>query len=355
MLKQIKELLEYMIKRDASDLHLSVNSAPKVRIDEVLVDGPGEVLSHADVEKLVFSLLTQDLKDRFARDKELDFSFGIEKLGRFRVNVFLQRDSMGASIRALPVKISTFDELGLPVDVMESFIKKPNGLVLITGATGSGKSTTIASMINSINSERRCHIITAEDPIEYIFNNKMALVEQREIGRDTHSFSNSLKYVLRQDPDVILIGELRDLETIEQALNIAETGHLVFSTLHTSDAVQTINRLIDVFPDYKQQQVRIQLSFVLLGVVGQQLIPRENANGRVLATEVLIASGAVKSMIREKKIHQVYSVIQTNQKEGMRTMDQSLYGLHKSGQISYENAIIRTLNRKALIDMIKAG
>lgn len=353
--KQLEELLKYMVKREASDLHLAVDCQPKVRIDEILIDSPYEVLSQPELEKLVFSVLPSHLKDKFKKNKELDFSFGIQGLGRFRMNVFFQRDKIGAAIRALPEKVGSFKELGLPVDVVTSFIRKPKGLVLITGATGMGKSTTIASMITRINQQRRCHIVTIEDPIEYVFNNDKALINQREIGQDTYSFANGLKYVLRQDPDVILIGELRDLETIEQALNVAETGHLVFSTLHTSDTVQTVNRIIDVFPEYKQQQVRIQLSFVLVGVIGQVLIPRVDARGRILATEVLVANHAVKSMIREEKVHQIYSVIQTSQKEGMKTMNQSLYELYKEKKISYEDAITRTLTPKALIDMIERG
>jgi len=353
MLKQLQDMLDYMINRNATDLHLAANSSPKIRVDEILVDLPGETLTKEETEKLIFSLIPVHLKDKFDKNKELDFSFGIQGLGRFRVNVFLQRDNIGSAIRALPERVSSFSELGLPVAVVESFIKKPKGLVLITGSTGSGKSTTLASMINKINSEKRCHIMTVEDPIEYVFKNEKALINQREVGQDTHSFTDGLKYILRQDPDVILIGELRDLETIEQALNVAETGHLVFSTLHTSDTVQTVNRVIDVFPDYKQQQVRTQLSFVLLGVIGQQLIPRANGSGRVLATEVLVASHAIKSMIREEKAHQIYSIIQTNQKEGMKTMNQSLYELYKQKKILYEDAIGRTLDPKGLEEMIE--
>lgn len=351
--KYLKEILEYMVRKEATDLHLAEDSAPKIRIDELLMDSSYEVLNAETIRRLVYSLLPEQLIKKFEDQKELDFSFGLKGLGRFRMNLFYQRDKIGAAIRALPEEVGDFEELGLPFSVMNNLIRKPKGLILITGATGSGKSTTLASMIKKINQERRCHIVTIEDPIEYIFHNKKALIDQREVGRDTYSFTNALKYVLRQDPDVILIGELRDLETIEQALNIAETGHLVFSTLHTSDTVQTVNRIIDVFPEYKQQQVRMQLSFVLLGVIGQQLIPKVNAPGRVLATEVLVANHAVRSMIREEKTHQIYSVIQTNKKEGMKTMNQSLYELYQEKEISYEDAITRTLNPEELKEMIE--
>lgn len=348
-----REILEYIVEREATDLHLSVGSAPKIRIDELLMDSSFEKLSEDRIEELVYSVLPDELIKKFHKNKELDFSFGIKGLGRFRLNLFYQRDKVGASIRALPEEIGSFQDLGLPVKVMDDLTRRPKGLILITGATGSGKSTTLASMINKLNKEKRAHIITIEDPIEYVFPNKKALVEQREVGRDTSSYTTALKYVLRQDPDIILVGELRDLESVEQALNIAETGHLVLSTLHTSDTVQTINRIIDIFPQYKQQQVRAQLSFVLVGVVGQQLIPKKDKEGRVLATEVLVANSAVRSMIREEKTHQIYSSIQTGQKLGMRTMNQSICKLYKSGKISYDDAISRTLDPKGLIDMIE--
>ena len=280
--------------------------------------------------------------EKFERELELDISFGIEGLGRFRVNCFIQRGYVGAAVRLLPLHIMTFEECGLPLNVVEDLCKRPKGLVLVTGATGSGKSTTLASMVDKINSEKNCHIVIVEDPIEYVHKNKKALVDQREVGADTQSFAHSLKHVLRQDPNVILIGEMRDLETIEAALDIAETGHLVLSTLHTSDAVQTINRVIDVFPSHQQQQVRIQLSFVLLGILAQQLIPKTGGRGRVLATEVLIATPAVRSLIREAKTHQLYSVIQTSQKEGMRTMNQTLFELYNKKAITYEDAILRS-------------
>lgn len=354
MISKLEELLELMVQREASDLHLAVGSPPKIRTDEVLVDSSYEELTNEKLEDLVFEVVPSHLADKFKREKELDFSFGVEKLGRFRVNLFLQQDNVGAAIRALPKEVGSFADLGLPEKTMQSFINKPKGLVLVTGATGSGKSTTLASMVNNINKLRRCHIMTIEDPVEYVFENEKALINQREVGRDTDSFTSALKYVLRQDPDVILIGELRDLESIRQALNIAETGHLVLSTLHTSDVVQTVNRIIDVFPNYQQQQVRVQLSFVLAGIIGQELIPKADTNGRVLATEVLISNPAIRSMIRDKKEHQISSVIQTAQKEGMHTMNHSLCNLYKQGLITHADAISRSIDPKSLEQMIKS-
>ena len=339
---QIETLLKLMVQKGASDLHISVFSPPQLRIDEQLVPTEFAVLAAEDAKRLAYSMLKPQHIEKFERELELDVSFGIEGLGRFRVNVFLQRGYVSAAVRLLPLHIMSFEECGLPLNVVEDLCKRPKGLVLVTGATGSGKSTTLASMVDKINSERNCHIVIVEDPIEYVHKNKKALVDQREVGSDTTSFAQSLKHVLRQDPNVILIGEMRDLETIEAALDIAETGHLVLSTLHTSDAVQTINRVIDVFPSHQQQQVRIQLSFVLLGILAQQLIPRASGHGRVLATEVLLATPAVRSLVREAKTHQLYSVIQTSQKEGMRTMNQTLFELYTKKLISYEDAILRS-------------
>jgi len=339
---QIEALLKLMVQKGASDLHISYSSPPQLRIDEKLVPTEFAALAAEDTKRLAYSMLKPQQIEKFERELELDVSFGIEGLGRFRVNVFVQRGYVGAAVRLLPLHIMSFEECGLPLSVAEDLCKRPKGLVLVTGATGSGKSTTLASMVDKINSERNCHIVIIEDPIEYVHKNKKALVDQREVGSDTQSFAQSLKHVLRQDPNVILIGEMRDLETIEAALDIAETGHLVFSTLHTSDAVQTINRVIDVFPAHQQQQVRVQLSFVLLGIMAQQLIPKSSGHGRVLATEVLIATPAVRSLVREAKTHQLYSVIQTSQKEGMRTMNQTLFELYSKKMISYEDAILRS-------------
>ncbi len=342
MATNIKDLLKRMTEVNASDLHITANSAMRFRIDEKLIPVDGKVLSPEEVKTTVYSLLTKDQIEKFEKDWELDLSFGIEKVARFRVNVFKQRSYIGCAIRLIPYEIMTFEECGLPIKVVTELCKKPKGLVLITGATGSGKSTTLASMIDSINSQRPCHIITIEDPIEFVHKNKKALVDQREVFSDTRSFGAALKHVLREDPDVILVGEMRDLETIESALIIAETGHLVFATLHTSDCAQTINRVIDVFPAHQQQQIRTQLSFVLLAVLSQQLLPKPKGTGRVLATEVLTATPAIRSMVRESKIHQIYSTIQTSQKEGMRTMNQALSELYNKGTISYEDAVARS-------------
>lgn len=350
---QMVDYLQRMVARNASDLHLAAFSPPRIRVDEQLVNLEEAVLSADKVKELAYSLLAPQQVERFEREKELDMAFGIEGLSRYRVNVFIQRGTVAIAIRTLPHRIRTFEECGLPVQLVSELSRKPKGLVLVTGATGSGKSTTLASMINKISSERRCHIITIEDPIEYVFQNNKALIQQREVGEDTVSFAQSLRRILRQDPDVILIGEMRDLETIRAALNIAETGHLVFATLHTNDAVSTINRVIDVFPPSQQQQVRVQLSFVLVAVLSQQLIPHLQGKGRVLAVEVLVANHAVRSLIRESKAHQIYSVIQTGSREGMRTMNQSLCELYTHKAISLEDALSRTTEAEELERLIR--
>jgi len=353
MARDLSQLLKDAVQKGASDLHLVAGASPHIRLDGGLVPLDGEVLDGSAVKSLVYSILTDKHKSSFELDKELDFAFTIEGVSRFRVNVFLQRGFVGAAIRALPFKIMSFEECGLPVNVVQDFCKRQKGLVLVTGATGSGKSTSLASMIDYINKNRDCHIITIEDQIEYVHSNKKSIVNQREVGGDTHSFAQGLKHILREDPDVILIGEMRDLETIEAALVIAETGHLVFATLHTSDSAQTINRIIDVFPSRQQDQVRTQLSFVLTGVLSQQLLPRKSGKGRVLAVEVLVANHALKSMIRESKIHQVYSIIQTGQKDNMQTMNQALLDLCKKGVISEEEALASTTEVKDLERMLK--
>jgi len=349
----LKKLLKATLDRNASDLHLTSNHFPQFRVDGELFPAGEEITKPDDVKALVYGLLTKEQIKTFETDLELDMSFGIEGLSRFRVNVFVQRGSVGCAIRRIPYEIMGFEECGLPVDIVNNLCNKPKGLVLVTGATGSGKSTTLAAMIDKINKERSSHIITVEDPIEFVHSNKKAIVDQREVFSDTHSFAQSLKHVLRQDPDVILIGEMRDLETIESALVIAETGHLVFATLHTSDATQTINRIIDVFPAYQQQQIRTQLSFVLLGVLSQQLIPKATPPGRVLATEVLVVTPAVRSLVRESKIHQLYSTIQTGQREGMQTMNQSLSLLYKNKLITYEDAFARTMDADDLTRILR--
>jgi twitching motility protein PilT len=348
----LRELLKIMVEKEASDLHITAGSPPQIRIDGTLVKTDGPILTPEQAKQLTYSILSEEAKKEFEQKLELDMSFGIEGLSRFRVNVYQQRGAVGCAIRRIPYRIMSLQECGLPVKIVSKLCRKNKGLILVTGATGSGKSTSLAAMINMINQERHCHIITIEDPIEYTFRNIKAVIEQREVGSDTRSFGQALKHVLREDPDVILIGEMRDLETIQSALNIAETGHLVFATLHTSDNVQTINRIVDVFPAYQQQQVRTQLSFVLLGILAQQLIPRVDG-GRVLATEVLVANHAVRSLIREGKTHQIYSVIQTAQKEGMCTMNQALYELCLQGIIHQEEAVLRTTEPQDLERLFK--
>ena len=339
---QMQELLQQLVDRNGSDLHLSAGAPPKIRISGNLISTDMDAMSAADTKALVYSILTTDQIAKFEKNLELDFSFGIRDLGRFRTNVLLQRGAVGAVLRVIPYRVLGFDELGLPRKVCESLCNKPRGLILVTGATGSGKSTTLAAMIDHINEQRPCHIITIEDPIEFLHSNKKALVNQREVGSDTHGFKNSLRTVLRQDPDVVLIGEMRDLETIEAALLLSETGHLTFGTLHTSDAVQTINRIIDVFPHHQQQQIRTQLSFSLTGVFCQQLLMTAFGKGRALASEILLVNTPVRALIRDDKAHQIYSIIQTNKKLGMMTMNASLAELVLSGQITSEDAMARS-------------
>ena len=338
----IEQLLRLVVDKGATDLHLTVNLPPHVRIDDRLVPTEHGPLSGEELREIAYGLLTPERIERFERWKELDFAFSIEGLARFRANYFVQQGSVGVAIRMLPFRILGFAELGLPVPIVTELCNKPKGLLLITGATGSGKTTTLAAMIDYLNTTKDSHIITIEDPIEYVHASKKSIVAQREVGNDTQSFAQALKHVLRQDPDVILIGEMRDLETIETALTVAETGHLVLATLHTSDAAQTVNRVVDVFPAHQQNQVRIQLSMELLGVLSQQLVLRATGKGRVLAAEVLIVNHAVRSLIREQKIHQIYSVIQTGQKEGMRTMNQALFELYGTRMITLEEALARS-------------
>lgn len=338
----MEHLLRQVVERGATDLHLTAGLPPYIRLDDRLLPLEQPPVSGEDIRDIAYPLLTPEKIERFERWKELDFAFSIEGLARFRANYFIQQGAVGVAIRMLPFSILAFGELGLPVQVLTDLCNKPKGLVLITGATGSGKTTTLAAMIDYLNATKEHHIITIEDPIEYIHASKKSIVDQREVGADTQSFAQALKHVLRQDPDVILIGEMRDLETIETALTVAETGHLVFATLHTSDAAQTVNRIVDVFPAHQQNQVRIQLSMELLGVMSQQLVPKANGKGRVLAAEMLIANHAVRSLIREQKVHQIYSVIQTGQKEGMRTMNQALYELYINRVITLDEALARS-------------
>lgn len=347
------ELLELMVKSNASDLHITTGSPPRIRVDGKLIPLNMPPLSATETKELCYSILTDAQKHRFEENLELDLSFGVKGLSRFRANIFMQRGAVAAAIRTIPWQIRSFKELGLP-DIINELVKKPRGLILVTGATGSGKSTTLAAMIDRINEERADHIITIEDPIEYLHSHKKALINQREVNADTKSFKDALKYVLRQDPDVVLIGEMRDLETIEAALTVAETGHLTLATLHTNTAVQTINRIIDVFPPHQQEQVRVQLSFVLEGIICQQLIPKKTGGGRVLAIEILIPNPAIRNLIREDKIHQIYSMMQTGQaKFGMQTMNQSLLELYQKGLISYEDALIRSPVPEEMINMLQ--
>lgn len=353
MKADIKSLLKVMMEKRASDMHITANSPIHLRIDEKLYPVDKKILSPTEAKESVYGILSEDHIKQFEKNWELDFSFEIRNLARFRVNVFYQRGNVGCAIRLIPFKIMNFEECGLPSKITTDLCKKPLGLVLVTGATGSGKSTTLASMIDFINERKDCHVVTIEDPIEFVHKNKKAIVDQREVYKDTHTFSSSLKHVLRQDPDVILIGEMRDLETIESALIIAETGHLVFATLHTSDAVQTINRVIDVFPAYQQAQIKAQFSFVLLAVISQRLIPKARQSGRALATEVLVATPAVRSLIREGKVHQIYSIIQTSQRDGMRTMNQSLAELCNKGTITFEACIEKSTSPEEVSKLIK--
>jgi twitching motility protein PilT len=348
----INKLLVDMTSNRASDLHINANSSLLYRIDGELVKAAEKTLTPDEAKNATYSLLRKSQIERLEREKELDFSFQIEDVARFRGNAFFQRGHVGCAIRIIPFDIWTLEECGLPVKLARKFCKAEKGLVLVTGATGSGKSTTLAAMVNEINSNRRCHIVTVEDPIEFVHENKKALIDQRQLPEDTYSFGNALRHVLRQDPDVILIGELRDLDTIQQAMIIADTGHLVLGTLHTSDSVQTINRIIDVFPSHQQSQIRSQLSFVLLGIISQQLLARKDEHGMILATEVLVATPAVKSMIRESKEHQIQSIIQTSQKTGMKTMNQALSELYTQGKITYDDALSKSMDVEGLVTLI---
>ena len=349
----LRQLLQVMIQRGASDLHVTAGSPPQLRVNGTLVPLNTPPLGPIQTKALCYEVLSEDQKVKFEKNNELDLSFGVRGLSRFRANVFMQREAVAGAFRAIPFKIRTFQELRLPTVVGE-LCSLPRGLVLVTGPTGSGKSTTLASMIDKINAETHQHIMTIEDPIEYLHPNKGCVVNQREVGADTSSFKVALKYVLRQDPDVVLVGEMRDLETIEAAMTISETGHLVFATLHTNSAVQSINRVIDVFPPHQQPQIRAQLSFVLQAVVSQILLPTADGKGRVLACEVMIPNHAVRNLIREDKVHQIYSVMQMGQgKSGMQTMNQSLYELYTRGQISVEEAFMRSSDAAELQSMIE--
>ena len=349
------QLLKDLVERGGSDLHITTNTSPQIRIDGHLTPMDIPPLTPIETKQLCYSILTDSQKHKFEEENELDLSFGVKGLSRFRGNIFVQRGAVAGVFRVIPYKILTFKELGLP-PVVRALCDKPRGLILVTGPTGSGKSTTLASMIDRINTERRDHIVTVEDPIEYLHPHKGCIVNQREVGADTKSFKHALKYVLRQDPDVVLIGELRDLETIEAALTLAETGHLCFATLHTNSCAQTINRIIDVFPPYQQTQVRTQLSFVLEGVLSQTLIPKANGNGRALALEVMVPNPAIRNLIREDKVHQIYSQMQVGQEKfGMQTMNQCLMQLMQKRIINADDALGRSPEPDELKQMLAPG
>ena len=351
----LHQLLKTMVERGGSDLHVTTNSPPQIRIDGKLVPLDIPPLTAPETKQLAYSVLTDAQKHRFEENLELDLSFGIKGLARFRANIFNQRGATAAVYRQIPYEILGFKELGLP-PVVEEICSKPRGLVLVTGPTGSGKSTTLAAMIDKINRETHQHIITIEDPVEFLHQHKSCIVNQRELHADTHSFGNSLKSALRQDPDVVLIGEMRDLETIESALRIAETGHLTFGTLHTNSAAQTINRVVDVFPAHQQPQIRAQLSFVLEGILCQALLPKANGKGRAMAMEILVPNPAIRNLIREDKVHQIYSMMQTGQsKYGMQTFNQSLATLYFKKLITLQTALGRSSNPDELQEMISRG
>src|SRR3954452_11035513 len=351
----LHQLLKAMVEKGSSDLHITTGSPPQLRIDGALVPLKTPPLTPVETKQLCYSILADAQKHKFEEENELDLSFGVKGLSRFRSNIFMQRGAVAGAFRTIPFKILTFQELGLP-QVVSDLSKKPRGLVLVTGPTGSGKSTTLASIIDKINTERHEHIMTIEDPIEYLHPHKNCLVNQREIGADTRSFKTALKYILRQDPDVVLVGELRDLETIEAALVIAETGHIAFATLHTNSAVQTINRILDVFPPYQQPQVRAQMSFVLEGIMSQALLAKASGSGRVLCLEVMIPNSAIRNLIREDKVHQIYSSMQVGQaKFGMQTFNQSLASLLARRLISQDEAFGRTSDPEELKNILSSS
>jgi twitching motility protein PilT len=355
-LPTLSELLKRMVDSGGSDLHITTNSPPRVRLHgelKPLEDVPP--LGPADTKQLTYSILTDAQKHRFEEDLELDFSFGIKNIARFRGNLFNQRGSVAGVFRVIPFEIKTFEQLQLP-PILRKLCEKPRGLILVTGPTGSGKSTTLATMLNLINETRHEHMITIEDPVEFVHPHKKCLVNQREVHSDTHSFANSLRAALREDPDVVLIGEMRDLETVESALRIAETGHLTFATLHTNSASSTINRIIDVFPAHQQSQIRAQLSLVLEAILCQALLPRADGRGRVMGMEILIPNAAVRNLIREDKVHQIYSTMQSGQdKYGMQTFNQALYSLYQQRLITLEMALSRSSIADELQDMINRG
>lgn len=349
----LDDLLRLCVERGGSDLHLTTGLPPTIRLNGHLTPLPYERLRPEIVQRLVYDVLTDPQLEQFERHHELDFAYGVSGLARFRFNVYMQRGSVGAAMRVIPTKIPSVESLRLPPMVYE-VIKKHSGMVLVTGPTGSGKSTTLACLIDLINQTRPCHIMTIEDPIEYVHAHKRAMINQRELHADTESFNNALRAVLREDPDVILVGEMRDLETIQAALTLAETGHLVFATLHTRNAPQTIDRIIDVFPPHQQEQIRVLLANTIEAVFAQQLIPMLGG-GRIASLEVMVANAAIRNLVREGKTHQIYSVIETNAQSGMLTMDRSLADLHRGGYISYEEAASRAIDKENFSRLLKSA
>jgi len=349
----LDDLLREACAMSASDIHLAVSLPPTIRVDGDLVKLSYKPLSPQDTQRLIYDILTNDQIEKFERKKELDFSYGVKGIGRFRVNVYKQRGSVGAALRSIPDKVPTFEQLGIPA-VLRELSRKQSGLILVTGPTGSGKSTTIACMIDTINSERPVHIMSIEDPIEYLHRHKKGMINQRELHMDTDSFENALRAVLREDPDVILIGEMRDLETISAALTLAETGHLVFGTLHTRNAPQTIDRVVDVFPPHQQDQIRVLLSNTLEAVVAQQLLPRIGG-GRLAVLEIMVATSAIRNNIREGKTHQLYSAIETGAQFGMQTMDKMLSEAHQAGAVNYEEALKRAIDPDNFKRLLRGG
>lgn len=351
----LNAMLKAMVEAGGSDLHLTTNSSPMIRVDGKLQALEMPELTPTQTKQIAYSILTDTQKHRLEEDLEIDFSFGIKNLARFRANVYNQRGAIAAAFRQIPYEILSFQELGLP-KIVEQISEKPRGLVLVTGPTGSGKSTTLAAMVDKVNRERSEHIVTIEDPVEYLHSHKSCIVNQRELNADTHSFANALRSVLRQDPDVVLVGEMRDLETVESALRIAETGHLTFATLHTNSAAQTINRVIDVFPAHQQGQIRTQLSFVLEGIMCQTLLPRASGKGRCMAMEILVPNAGIRNLIRDDKVHQIYGMMQTGQaKYGMQTFNQALAALYFKRQITAQIARARSSYPDELEEMIARG
>lgn len=348
----MEQLLRMIVEKGASDLHLTVGIPAQLRIAGQLIYAELEPLTPETIQSLAYSMLTPEQIKWFEEKRELDFSCGIKELSRFRINLYFQRGSIAMAARIIPFTVPTLDELGLP-RIIKEYAEKPNGLVLITGATGSGKSTTLAAIINYINNTRKAHIISIEDPIEYLHKHKLSTINQRQLGTDTLSFQEALKHVFRQDPDIVIIGEMRDLETIQAALTLAETGHLIFGTLHTGSATNSIARIVDVFSAHQQHQIRVQLSLVLIGVVVQQLIPITSGDGRALALEIMTISPGIQNLIRENQIHQIYSLIQIGKKYGMCTMNQSLCDLVVAGKITFEEALKRTLDEEELTTLIR--